>query len=203
MLLGAKEKGVAAGAHPSYPDRENFGRKTLDISIEELQESLQEQLSAIKTVAAEAGAELHHIKPHGALYNDTQDSAYLAEMLVELARTQKLALVGMAKSVIHNKADENNVPFITEAFIDRRYDKNARLVPRGRQGAVIEQEQDRLSQGLALAKGDQILSDEGLAISIPAQTLCLHSDSDGALATAQAMRRALEQTGFVIQSTKI
>lgn len=197
MLVAAKAKGVAAGAHPAYPDRANFGRVSMEIDPARLTASLLEQVKAIAAIAADIGAEITHLKPHGALYNDAQDNENLADVIVAVADVAKLALVGMAGSILHRKADEAGVRFIAEAFIDRRYTEHSRLVPRTENGAVIANDADRVQQGLALAEGTAIAADNG-SQTIRADTLCLHSDSAGALATAKAMRRALEREGISI-----
>lgn len=199
MLMAAKEKNVSAGAHPSYPDRINFGRISLEISDSELISSLEVQLEAIGQAAKEAGTKLYHLKPHGALYNDAQDSDNLAKILIKLAASQQLSLVGMPQSLLQERANASGIPFVAEAFIDRQYTDEARLVSRHETGAVIEHDQDRLAQGAALATNKTITSKNGNAIYISAQTLCLHSDSNGALATARAMRTRLEQLGISIE----
>lgn len=198
MMLAAKNKSVAPGAHPSYPDRTGFGRKSMDISLQDLKTSLSEQLADIVTVATQVGVALTHIKPHGALYNDAQDDPELAALLVALATRSGLALVSMPGSLIQQKSIENNLPFISEAFIDRRYTSMGRLVPRNEEGAVIANDEDRLQQGLSLAEGSTFEAQDGTDLTIKAQSLCLHSDSDGALKTAQRMRRALEKAGIAI-----
>lgn len=192
MLIAAKAKDISAGAHPSYPDRANFGRMSMEIDAISLKASLLEQLETINTIAADIETDITHLKPHGALYNDAQDDEALADILVEIARAENLALVGMADSVVDQKANENGVRFIAEAFIDRQYTKRSRLMPRTAEGAVIAKDAERVRQGLALAQGKSIAAAENQSRVIRAQTLCLHSDSDGALATAKAMRRALE-----------
>lgn len=199
MLIAAKERDVAAGAHPSYPDRVNFGRITLEISEFELTRSLEKQLKAIDQAAKVTGTKLHHLKPHGALYNDTQDDENLANILTELAASQQLSLVGMPQSLLEEKATASGIPYIAEAFIDRQYTDDARLVSRHEPGAVIEHEEARLAQGSALATSKTITSYNGNSIYVSAQTLCLHSDSSGALATARAMRTRLEQLGIDIE----
>ncbi|QJB67900.1 hypothetical protein HF685_00055 [Parasphingorhabdus halotolerans] len=203
MLKTAKDKSVAPGAHPSYPDRENFGRRTLDISSTNLRSSLQNQINAIQDAARIAGVSLTHIKPHGALYNDAQDNRTLAGVLVALAQIHHLPLVGMGGSLLSSIAERHKVGFISEAFIDRRYNGDARLVSRKIADAVIENNQDRINQGLALASGKPIQSDTGPDITISAQTLCLHSDSAGALSTARLMREALEQDGFLVKAPSL
>ena len=198
MLEAAQSKGVAAGAHPSYPDRDGFGRASMDISLVELEASLIEQIDQIRALAVDSGAELPHMKPHGALYNDAQDDPELSHLLVELAEKTGLSMVGMAGSVLHETAIAKKVGFISEAFIDRQYSSKGRLVPRGETGAVIATEDERIRQGLSLARGDLLVARDGAKLQVEAQTLCLHSDSDGALETAKQMRDALERAGIAI-----
>jgi UPF0271 protein len=111
---------------------------------------------------------------------------------------ENLALVSMAGSMLHQKAAKNGVRFIAEAFIDRQYTQHSRLVARTEEGAVIANDAERVKQGLALVKGQPITTAGNASKIIPAETLCLHSDSDGALETAKAMRRVLELEGISI-----
>ncbi|SIO05806.1 UPF0271 protein [Parasphingorhabdus marina DSM 22363] len=196
MLVAALQHKVAPGAHPSYPDRENFGRVSMAIAPDELAASLHAQVRLVLDVADRTGAKITHIKPHGALYNDAQDSEILSRILVDLAKTHQLPLVGMVPSGLRDHARDQNIGFIAEAFVDRRYDKNVRLVPRSQPDAVIADQQERLDQGLALAKGRPIKISGGEELQISADTLCLHSDSNGALKTAQLMRAELERHGI-------
>ena len=198
MLAAAKSRHIAPGAHPSYPDRPGFGRQSMDISLEDLEACLTSQLHDITTIAEQVGLPLTHLKPHGALYNDAQDDPDLATLLVEMAARTGLALVGMAGSLIQKKAAERNISFIAEAFIDRRYTGKGRLVPRGEAGAVIAEEDQRIAQGLALARGAALTVRDGSMLQVEAQSLCLHSDSDGALESAKKMRIALESAGIKI-----
>ena len=200
MLMSAKSSSIAPGAHPSYPDRAGFGRTSMDISLANLEASLARQLQDIKEIAAEVRVNLTHIKPHGALYNDAQDDPGLSTLLVDMAARANLALVGMPGTLIQQKASDKGITFIAEACIDRQYSSNGRLVPRSEAGAVIADEDDRIRQGLSLAKATPLLAQDGGVLTIEAQTLCLHSDSDGALETARRMRTTLEQAGILIGS---
>lgn len=198
LLKAARANNVSAGAHPSYPDRQNFGRVSMDIGIADLRDSLVAQMDLISRAASQTGASLNHVKPHGALYNDAQDDPALADLLVQLCKNRKLPIVGMSGSTIHKYAEKRSVPFITEAFIDRRYTSHARLVPRSQKGAIITDIGDRISQGLALANAKPLATVDADDIIIKADTLCLHSDSDDALETARMMRNALEENGVTI-----
>ena len=201
MLAAAKERGVAAGAHPSYPDCEHFGRRSLDISADSLTDSLRAQIAAFAAVADQAEVPIHHIKPHGALYNDMADDAALAKLVADIcaAASPGTPLVGLADSQAEAAARSAGLPFIAEAFVDRRYTDAARLVPRGRDGAVIADPAARAAQARALATGEAIEADGGTSLRIRADTLCLHSDSDAALESAAAIRAALEEAGLTIE----
>tara|TARA_R110002124_G_scaffold100656_8_gene247707 strand:+ start:2510 stop:3265 length:756 start_codon:yes stop_codon:yes gene_type:complete len=202
MLAAAKARQISPGAHPSYPDRSNFGRQSMNISMEELEACLASQVLEITTIAEEVGVPLTHLKPHGALYNDAQDDPDLATLLIEMMAGTGLALVGMPGSLIQKMAMERNISFIAEAFIDRRYTGKGRLVPRSEAGAVIADEDERIHQGLSLAQGTALTVQDGSDLMVKADSLCLHSDSDGALETAKKMRLALENAGIMIGSGK-
>lgn len=198
MLEAAKAKNVSAGAHPSYPDRDNFGRVSMTIDPMDLKDNLLGQVRTIKTIAADVATRITHLKPHGALYNDAQDNETLADILIEIANMEQLALVGMAGSTVDKRASENGIRIIAEAFIDRRYTPHCRLTPRTEKGAVITDDAERIKQGLALARGNPISTSHHQSKIIQAETLCLHSDSDGAVVTARAMRSALENEGIAV-----
>lgn len=198
MLDAAARHHVSAGAHPSYPDRQNFGRVSMKIAPEHLADSLHEQVQILVDAARQTAVMVTHIKPHGALYNDAQDNEILSHILAHLAGEFELPLVGMAPSVIQNVADDQGIGFVAEAFVDRRYDDRGRLVSRKEPGAVIADQNQRLAQGLALAQERPIKTANGLEMQIPADTLCLHSDSDGALETARSMRDELTRNRIEI-----
>ncbi|MEH6661020.1 MAG: 5-oxoprolinase subunit PxpA [Parasphingorhabdus sp.] len=202
MLAAAKANAIAPGAHPSYPDRAGFGRTSMDIPLADLQISLTEQLRLVAAIATDVGVSLTHLKPHGALYNDAQDDPELSSLLVDIATQSKLPLVGMTGSLIQQKASERKIAFVAEAFIDRRYTAKGRLVPRSEAGAVIADEDDRIQQGLYLARGTALTTQNGTPLTVEAQSLCLHSDSEGALETARKMRMELEQAGISIRPVR-
>ena len=201
MLAAAEARGVAAGAHPSYPDRAHFGRRSLDIDAEALAASLRAQLTDFLEAAKAAGSAIHHVKPHGALYNDMADDPALATLVAQVCADvlPGTALVGLAQSVAAKAAHQAGLPFIAEAFVDRRYTAAARLVSRTEADAVIAEPADRTAQALALATGAPITTAQGDALVLTADTLCLHSDSDAALETATAIRAALEAAGLTIR----
>ena len=200
MLRAAKAAGVRPGAHPSYPDRTNFGRVSMRIAPDALRRALREQLETLATLAGEEGVTLRHVKPHGALYNDAADDADLALLIARVTADimPEAALVGLAQSQMAAAAKAAKLRFIGEGFADRRYTRNARLQPRSEDGAVIEEQEDRIGQALALAAGKPIIDCKGALLDLQIDTICLHSDSDGALDSARLLRRELEAAGFTI-----
>ncbi|GGD17469.1 5-oxoprolinase subunit PxpA [Aquisalinus flavus] len=203
-LKSAREAGVRCGAHPSYPDREGFGRRALGIQPDALHVSLIQQVRDLLAIARDLDVSLAHVKPHGALYNHIADDLDLARLVVGVvkdtssANGRPLALVGLADSAAKQAAEEAGLAFVGEAFVDRRYTAGGRLQPRDQSGAVIKDDHDRLTQALAIAAGKPVTTCDGNTITLNAQTLCLHGDSPGALATARAVRQALSEQGFTI-----
>lgn len=188
MLNASAEAGVAAGAHPSYPDRENFGRKSMQIGDEDLAAALTSQIDALKQHAKTAGVALTHVKPHGQLYNDAADNPHLAKLIANVIQNTlpDAAYVGLARSEMATAASNAGLHFVAEGFADRAYDERGRLVPRSIPGAVLESEEERIEQALSFTRGDYVRS------------ICLHSDSDGALASARDIRAALDAAGITV-----
>jgi len=198
----AKQCGVAAGAHPSYPDRENFGRRSLDISLSDLDASLTEQVTALKRIASMVGVELTHLKPHGALYNAAAAQPDLANLIARVAASvlPGARLVGPSASEMERAAKDAGLSYIAEGFADRAYSNDGRLVSRDRPGAVLEAGEARIRQALSIAETQTVTSVSGEPVSLPAQTICLHGDTPGALASAQSVRSALEASGFAVRA---
>ena len=200
MLEASAAAGVAAGAHPSYPDRENFGRTSMKMTDEALTATLARQILALKRHADARGIALTHVKPHGQLYNDAADDARLAGLIAGVikAALPGAAYVGLAGSEMGAAARAAGLTFIAEGFADRRYDARGRLVSRKEAGAVLESEAERIGQALDLARGAPIHSKEGGLIDLQIDSICLHSDSDGALASARDIRAALGKAGIKV-----
>lgn len=200
MLEASAAAGVTAGAHPSYPDRNNFGRLSMKMPDDALVATLSEQILALKRHADERGIELTHVKPHGQLYNDAADDLHLAKLIAKVIKETlpDAAYVGLAGSEMAVAARNAGQTFIAEGFADRRYDRHERLVSRKEAGAVLENPQERIAQALDLASGEPIYSKEGELIDPDVDSICLHSDSDGALASARDIRAALDKAGIRI-----
>jgi len=200
-IQAALESGVAVGAHPGYEDRENFGRRALDLPPAEVTELVARQLLRLKEIAIATGAEIHHVKPHGALYLQAHRDAALAEAVVEGVRRW---LPGSAFYVPPGgelaKAGEcGGLRVIPEGFVDRRYGENGDLVPRSHPGAVIDDLPTAIAQATGIALHKRVVSITGNLIPLPAATLCVHGDGAQAVATLRAVHAALEASGIVIQ----
>ena len=187
-LQSALDNDVSIGAHPSYPDREGFGRRSAYLSGEALFESLTAQINALKSVAGEAGAQLSHVKPHGALYNDAVNDRTLADLIARavLAAVPDAAFVGLPDSELQQAAAGHGLTFIAEGFIDRAYQDNGQLVPRSEPGAVHNSLELVLPQAVSLVG--------------KVDTLCIHGDTPGAAEAAAAVRAALEKQGVAIRA---
>jgi UPF0271 protein len=183
----AKEHGVRLGAHPSYPDRENFGRKSLDITRDALRASLIEQLNALRSVAP-----IEHVKPHGALYNDAHKNRALADVIIEAMRDvdPTLALVASDHSQMSATARAAGTRVIREAFADRRYEPDGSLTPRSIPGSTLTVE-EAAAQAELLARAGAVIARNGSRIAIAFDTLCIHADMENAAARLRAIWNAV------------
>ncbi len=196
-LGAAKAAGVLPGAHPSYPDREGFGRRSMDIRPEILLPLLKEQVAALREAADAVGVALSHIKPHGTLYNDAAKGGALAETVLRLCEDERLPLYGLAGSPLSQLA-EGRVRFLGEGFADRRYRSDGTLTPRSEPGAVIEDEAAQAEQAVTLATRAPLQTD-GDPLTLDVKTLCLHGDTKGAAKSAKRLRGALEAAGVAVE----
>jgi UPF0271 protein len=197
----ALENGVSVGAHPSYPDREGFGRRSGFMSGEPLREALRSQLDDFGRVADELGATTTHVKPHGALYTDAVVNADLADVIASAVAEMpgKPLLVGQAGTELESAARKHGLAFVAEAFVDRAYQSNGQLVPRSEPGAVHGDITSIQSQAVHLARRGEVTAQDGSTVSVRADTLCIHGDTPGAAAAARAVREALEKEGVDIR----
>ncbi len=193
----ARAHNVSVGAHPAYPDREGFGRRHLTFEPAALASSLHAQISELHAIAKSEGMILHHIKPHGALYNDAVRNIDLANLIADA--TGKAIVVGPQRSALETAARAHGRAFAAEGFVDRLYLASGALTPRSEPGAVIADISVRAKQALAIARGDSFAAADG-DLRLAVKTLCIHSDSPGAVDTAKAVRLALEKDGFAIRA---
>ena len=205
-VKAAIENGVVIGAHPAYPDRENFGRKSLtlgdDITEAELEGALKTQILGLRQIAEDEGVSVSYVKPHGALYNDSVKDARKANLIAKVISeiNPQLVLLGGPNSEMKTAAQKYGLGFIAEGFIDRRYTDDGHLLSRSKDGAILDTDAARIAQALSLAIEQQVKTDRGNTLSLKTGSLCLHGDSQGAVQTAQKARTALEQAGIKIQA---
>ena len=204
-VRGAVASGVTIGAHPAFPDRENFGRRSLvlgeDITETELTRSLTAQIVRLAEICAEEGAAIAYVKPHGQLYNDAVSDARKAELIARTiaAIDPKLILLGGPNSEMGRAAEAHGLRFVAEGFIDRRYSDHGHLVSRSNPGAVIEDQKARMAQAVSLATTGRVETVSGQPLTITARSLCLHGDSAGAVETAHQARAAIEAAGVRVE----
>lgn len=203
-LLLARRFGVAAGAHPSFPDPRNFGRVAMDISVADLEASLVEQIQNLQKVAKDTGVTLIHVKPHGALYHAANRSAEVATTIARAAREcdPNLILVGQAGSSCLGIWREMGFATAAEAFADRAYEADGMLRKRTLPGALLAGVDETVAQGVAIACERHVKSVDGAWVALEADTLCLHSDTPGAAENAKRLRAALERAGCVIKALR-
>jgi UPF0271 protein len=187
--------GVAVGAHPSFPDRAQFGRRALAASADEIVAWVTQQTEALAEQAARLGLRLAHVKPHGALYNVAARDPGVARAIVRAvaAFDPGLLLVGLSGSRLIAAGQAAGLSVLNEAFADRRYQTNGQLVSRETHGALVIDSDMAAQQAHALARGDPVATLNGGALRIQADTLCLHSDTPNALNIARAVHAALNR----------
>ncbi|WP_065382949.1 5-oxoprolinase subunit PxpA [Hyphomonas sp. ND6WE1B] len=200
-VSAARDLAVRIGAHPSYPDREGFGRSRMNLSDNDLASTLLAQVRTLQAIASEFNADVAHLKPHGALYNDAAKSEALAEIVVCICLDTKIPeLIGPPGSALHHKAQQAGVSFVAEAFADRSYEADGRLTPRTEEGAVITDEARQLDQVFSLVESGSVKARTGERIAVPAQTICLHGDTPGAARSALLLKKALLERGVSIKA---
>lgn len=189
---------VAIGAHPGLPDLFGFGRRAMAISPDEAYDMIVYQVGAVSAFAQSEGALLHHVKPHGALYNiastDPELAAAIAEAIYRI--DPRLILYGLAGSELLKAGRNQGLRCASEAFIDRSYQADGTLTPRSQHNAVIRNVELAAAQALQIVKHQEVITAVGTTIPIQADTLCIHGDSTGALQYASKLRQVLEAEGI-------
>jgi len=182
----AREHGVRFGAHPSYPDRENFGRKSMSMAPTSLRASLVAQINALREFAP-----VEHVKPHGALYNDAHHDIIRAAVIAEaLAEVGDVAIVCPDRSAMATAARANGIRVIREAFADRRYNPDGSLVSRAEPGALLDVD-EAAAQAALLASERAVIARDGTRISVPHDTICIHADMAHAVERLRAIRQRI------------
>lgn len=197
LALAARHH-VAVGAHPGYPDLQGFGRRAMAMPPTEVEAWVLAQIGALAGVARAVGVPLRHVKAHGALYNQASDDPALAEAIARAVRTfdPTLVLVARAGSLQVEAAQAAGLHVAEEAFADRGYDAQGRLVGRTQPGALVSKPEDAAARVVRLLQTGQIPALDGTVLSLRADTICFHSDSPGAPRIAGAVRDALLAAGI-------
>lgn len=192
-LLLTKSFGVAAGAHPAYPDRENFGRKEMNLSPAQVYRLVSDQVIKLKELALAHDIQLRHVKPHGALYNSAAKDATLANAIAQAVKDVdlKLVLFGLSGSCLISAGKAMGLQTKSEVFGDRTYQDNGSLTPRFMPGALIENEITALQQVSEMVNDHCVTTTSGKKIPIVAETICLHGDGKNAVALAKLIYKVL------------
>ncbi len=192
--------GVAIGAHPSFPDRENFGRSAMALPPETVYGQIIYQLGALAALVRAEGGRMAHVKPHGMLYNQSARDPLLADAVARgiKAVDPALRLIGLADSELTKAGERHGLTVRHEVFADRNYRRDGTLVPRSEADALIEDEEQSLAHTLSMIKDGRVQTLEGEWISVKADTVCLHGDGAHALAFARRIRAALQQEGITV-----
>ncbi len=198
----AIKKDVAIGAHPSFPDLQGFGRRAMSLSAQEIFDVVLYQVSALKGICEAFGATLHHVKPHGALYNQAAKDAELAEAIAKAVKTidKNLILYGLSNSFLISEAEKINLKTASEVFADRTYQADGTLTPRSQPNALIHDTGKAVSQVLQIIREQSVIAATGEKVSLRAETVCIHGDGENALEFAAAIRRKLTEKGISIQT---
>ncbi|MGH9133930.1 MAG: LamB/YcsF family protein [Ilumatobacteraceae bacterium] len=201
VCTSAVEQGVRIGAQVAYPDLVGFGRRYIDIDPGELRDVVLYQLGALDGFAQVAGAGVVYVKPHGALYHATVDDPAQAQAVVDASREYdpSSAILGLPGSQLLRAADAAGLEAVPEAFADRAYLADGRLVPRSEPGSVLTDPATVAERAVRLAGDNEVVAIDGTVISVHARSICIHGDTPGAVQLAQAVRAGLEVAGIAIQ----
>ena len=193
-LVGAAiQKNVFIGAHPSLPDLLGFGRREMAITPNDAYNYVLYQVGALQAFIRAQGGKLHHVKPHGAFYNQAAKDIHLAQAIAQAIKDlgDELILYGLASSCFVAAAQKVGVPLWQEVFADRRYTPEGYLVPRNQANAMIKTEDEAVEQVLRMAKEGEVIALDGSIVKVQADTLCIHGDGPSALDFVRKIRPLL------------
>ena len=191
----ALENNVAIGAHPSYNDRENFGRLSQSISLVDLAELISDQINVFEKITNYMGCKIHHIKLHGALYNDCAKDALLSKIVAQTIQAidPSIMLYGLSGSYTIKEAKAIGLQCVEEAFADRTYQANGQLTPRYLDHALITDPIESAKQVLSMVLNQAIEASDGKMIAVNAETICVHGDHPNAVKIASHLFNTLQQ----------
>ena len=192
---------VAIGAHPSFYDKQNFGRIEMNLSANEIQQLIREQLYILNNIVLAAGGKLHHVKPHGALYNMAAKDVRIAAGIAGAVKDFDSALVyyGLSGSVMIEEALKAGLSTANEVFADRTYEPDGSLTPRTESGALITNPNEAIQQVIQIILEEKVTTINGEKIAMQADTICIHGDGIHAVEFAKKIHQRLVATGIQIQ----
>ena len=198
----ALQHGVAIGAHPGYADPENFGRKELNLSDSEITALVANQIRLLQEVCLSHGAKLHHVKPHGALYNlAARDRSVADAIALAVQQTDpELLLFGLSGSCSFESASAHQLRFVHEVFADRTYTPEGCLTPRSNPNALVASPVAAMDQVLSMVLEEKVISTSGTSLHIKADTICIHGDGEHAAVFVRQIHQSLTEKGITIQS---
>jgi UPF0271 protein len=201
-VFAAKEHGVAVGAHPSFWDRENFGRKELKVRKQEVFDAVAYQLGVFQAIASAVGVRPNHVKPHGALYNMAVRDNELADAIARAIESvdPKLILFAPNKSELARAGEAHGLQIAREIFADRNYLNDGWLVPRTRPDALLRDPKEAAERVLRMLREGKVRSVEGRDVEVRGETICVHGDTPGAVEFARELRKQLEHEGVRISA---
>ncbi len=197
----AKKHNVKIGAHPSFPDKANFGRVDMKISAADLYSSLEQQVRTLQNVLHSENVQLHHIKPHGALYNLAVKNEKIAKVIIEVIKSiaMPVKLYAPYKSIIAELANKENIQVIFEAFADRNYNEDLSLVSRKNDNALLIDKDEVLFHVLHMSKHKKVKTISGVEVPIKASTFCVHSDTKNAIEILNYLNQELPKFQIEIE----
>jgi 5-oxoprolinase (ATP-hydrolysing) subunit A len=197
----ASKHGVKIGAHPGFPDLAGFGRRNMNLTPEEVYTMVLYQIGALQAFVKANGTKLHHVKPHGALYNMCAVHAPLADAVARAIRDvdPSLVLYGLANSELMKAGEKYSISTAQEVFADRTYQADGTLTPRTEKNALIKDDELAIQQTLQMVLENKVVSTTGESVHIVADTICLHGDGEHALSFARKIRAALEREGIAVK----
>ncbi|GAB2649390.1 5-oxoprolinase subunit PpxA [Emticicia sediminis] len=200
----ALEKNVSIGAHPAFPDLQGFGRRNMQLSPLEVYDICVYQIGAMFGTVRALGGKLHHVKPHGALYNMAAKDANLAKSIAKATKAihPNLILYGLSGSYLITEAEKIGLQTASEVFADRTYQNDGNLTPRTQANAMIENTQEAVNQVIMMIEKQSVISTEGREVPIKADTVCIHGDGNHAVEFAEELRNALLNKNISIETIK-
>lgn len=201
-VVEALKKNVAIGAHPGFPDLQGFGRRNMHLSAKEVYNIILYQIGALAAFVKVAGGKLHHVKPHGALYNMAAKDRVLANAIAQAVKDfdSSLLLYGLSGSLLISEAQKLSLKTASEVFADRTYQNDGSLTPRSQPNALIEDMQESVQQVLTMVNEARVCTIHNQVIPIQADTICIHGDGKHAINFAQTIFQKLQQHSITIKS---